>query len=198
MVQRYYTSIGYSRCVPSKKTFLINIVDKADPVYTANDVAEYKKERPQGDVPFSVGDPKVQIYACPVTVMDFIFGIVHNAGENIAHYSEGRDIRIKKIPNKNRILTQYQVYPELKVTPAGVSEDLELPNLADVGFTLDYDGLVGLLESGRAADFAGALPGGSSNSLPASTEGSAEEVAAQPEVSADDLAEQMRQQLANG
>lgn len=176
----------------AKKTYLLNVVVEKDPVYTAQDVAEYKQERPQDDPPFSVGDPKIQIYACPVTLMDTIFGIIHSSGSDITDHQDGRAIKINKIPHKDRLKTRYEIYPDLKTSASGVSEDFELPKLDKVGYTMDYDGLVGLLEGGRAADFAGSfLPSGASHSLPAASDGSAEEELE----GADDLAEQMRQHL---
>lgn len=185
--------------IRAKKTYLLNIVDQKDAVYTAADVAEHKQARPDDDCPFDVGDPKVQVYACPTTVFESILGIMSTSGTNVTDYKEGRDIRIKKTPNKqDRRKTRYEVYPTLDTRDTGYGETMELPNLSQVGFTLDTDGMYKLLSDGRAAAFLKALPGESSASAGSLTaDGAADHSEAAP-VSASDLEEQMRQGLLGG
>lgn len=186
--------------IRAKKTYLLNIVDQKDSVYTAADVAEFKQARPEDDCPFEVGDPKIQVYACPTTVFESILGIMSTSGTNVTDLKAGRDIRIKKTPNKaDRRKTRYEVYPSLDASDTGYGETLELPNLSQVGFTLDTDGMYKLLSEGRAAQFLKALPGGSSENLQALTaEGVTADHSAAAPVSASDLEEQMRQGLLGG
>lgn len=151
----------------AKKTYFINVVVEKDPVYTAQDVAEFKQNRPEDDVPFKVGSPKVQIYACPLTIFDQILGIIHSSGKDITDLHEGRGIRINKIGNPNPLMTRYEVYPDLDPSDTGFEDDLALPKLDKVGFTQDRDGMLKLLDGGRAADYAAQLPDNAAASLPA-------------------------------
>jgi len=183
-----------SKDLRAKKTFFLNVVVDKDPVYTASDVAEYKQSRPEAECPFSVGDPKIQIYACPITIFDQILGIIHSSGKDITDLREGRGIRINKIPNKDRLKTRYEVYPDLDPSDTGFGDTLELPALHEVGFTMDFAGLVKLLGDGRAADFVAALPGNDSPSLPAP---SSVGVEAKTDSSSSDLEELMRQGLSS-
>ena len=180
----------------AKKTYMLNVIVDKDPVYTAQDVSEHKQNRPQEDCPFEVNDPKIQIYACPLTIFDQVLGIINTSGKDITDLKEGRGVRINKIGNKDKLKTRYEVYPDLDPSDTGY-EDLALPALDKVGYTLDRDGMMELLESGRAADFVGNfLPNETSQSLPAPAEKEAAEEKAP--VSSSDLEEQMRQRLAQG
>jgi len=172
----------------AKKTFFLNVVVEKDPIYTASDVADFKQARPDAECPFGAGDPKIQIYACPITIFDQILGIIHSSGKDITDLHEGRGIRIKKIPNMDRLKTRYEVYPDLDPSDTGFGDTLELPALDAVGFTMDFDGLVKLLDNGRAADFVAALPGNDSPSLPAPSSVGAEAA----DSSSSDLEELMR------
>lgn len=184
--------------IRAKKTYLLNVVNMKDAVYTAADVAEFKQARPEDECPFDVGDPKVQVYACPTTVFESILGIMSTSGTNVTDYKSGRDIRIKKTPNKaDRRKTRYEVYPSLDARDTGYGETMELPNLSQVGFTLDTDGMYKLLSEGRAATFLKALPGESSASAALPSASAADSNSAAP-VSASDLEEQMRQGLLGG
>lgn len=174
----------------AKKTYFLNIVAEGDPVYTAADVADFKQSRPDTDVPFSVGDPKVQIYACPLTIFDNLLGIIHSSGKDITDLHDGRGIRINK--SGQGIKTRYEVYPDLDASDTGFSDDIELPALDKVGFTLDRDGMLSLLDGGRASDYVSSLPG-SAASLPAPAPSSAPPVA--ETIAPSDLEEQMRQGL---
>lgn len=179
-----------SKDLRAKKTYFLNVVVEKDPVYTAQDIAEHKQARPDAEASFAVGDPKIQIYACPLTIFDSVLGIIHSSGKDITDLKEGRGIRVNKIPNKDRLKTRYEVYPDLDASDTGFSEPA-LPALDKVGFTLDREGMLQLLDGGRAADFLGSLPGHDSPSLPAPSSVDAESAP----VSSSDLEEQMRQGL---
>ena len=188
--------------IRAKKTYLLNVVDQKDPVYTAQDVAEFKQARGEDEVPFAVGDPKVQIYAAPTTVFENILGLLATNKSDITNLRTGRDIRINKKPNKvDRRKTRYEVFPSLDATDTGYGETLELPNLSAVGFTLEPAEMHKLLAEGAAAPFVAALPGGSSgNALPAPADGvlpPEDETSAAP-VAQDDLEAQLRKGLQGG
>jgi gp32 DNA binding protein like len=173
----------------AKKTYLLNVVVKKDPIYTAKDVAEYTQSRPDAECPFSVGDPKIQVYACPLTIFDQILGIINNSGSDITDLTVGRGISIKKIPNKDRLKTRYEVYPDLEKSDAGLNNPT-LPALDQVGFQLDYNGMVDLLSRGKAAEVGSHMFSfdGTSRSLSVSTTDT-------KPVSATDLEQQMLQEL---
>jgi hypothetical protein len=170
----------FAKDIRAKRTYLLNVVVKGDPEYTAQDVAEYTQSRPDEPCPFEPGDPKIQIYACPITIFDSLLGIITTQKEDITDLKTGRTITIKKIPNKDRIKTRYEVYPSLKATDAQLGAP-SIPDLSGVGFVLEYDKMVELLGNGKAADLGvgfGKLPTPKDPSLPTS-----------------DVEEQMRQAL---
>lgn len=141
----------FSKDIRAKKTYLINVIVRKDPEYTAQDVAEFAQARPDEECPFEVGDPKIQIYACPITIFDAILGIITSSREDITDLHHGRELQIKKIPNKDRIKTRYEVYPSLR------EEDTKLvnpaiPDLSQIGYVLDYDKMVALIGESRAAE----------------------------------------------
>ncbi len=197
--------VKIARNIRAKTAYLMNIVDKKDPVYTATDVAEFAQSNPDKDCPFAAGDLKVQIYACPISIFDNILGMVSTTGDDITDADSGREITITKIPHKDKFKTRYQVMPAFK--PASVASEFgldefkveTLPALENVGYQLAYDKLLDLLHEGVGGDFAGALPEGSSEAVGALS---------QPAVSTStssttetgggsvDLEEQMRRELA--
>ena len=141
----------FAKEIKGKKAYLLNVISKKDPEYTAQDVAEFKQAKPDVECTFEVGDPKIQIYACPITIFDSLLGIINTSKQDITDLHTGRDVLIKKIPNKDRIKTRYEVYPSL------VEEDTKLanpaiPDLSQVGFALEYDKKVELLGKGKAAE----------------------------------------------
>lgn len=175
--------------IKAKKTYLLNVVDLKDPVYTAQDVAEFTQSRPDAECTFQVGDPKINIYACPVTIFDAILGIINNSRSDITDLTVGRDITIKKVPNKDRLKTRYEVYPDLEKSDTGFVDPV-LPALDQVGFQLDYNGMVEVLSNGRAADLSQAMfsyDGTQHNLSTGETPPASQEAA--------DLGEQMRQKL---
>lgn len=182
-----------SKELRAKKTYFLNVVVRKDPVYTAKDVADHTQSRPDFDCPFTVGDPKIQIYACPLTIFDQILGIISTSGKDITNLKDGRDLLIKKFPHKDRRKTRYECYPSLEPTDTGLS-DLTLPVLDKVGFELSYDEMIKLIDQGPAADFIRSITDKASSSLPT---GDNKSSAAEAEnVPASDLAEQMRRELA--
>jgi hypothetical protein len=92
--------------------------------------------------------------------------------------------------------TRYEVYPDLDASDTGYTDPV-LPALDKVGFTLDRDGMLQLLDGGRAAEFV--LGAGLGTALPAPTPAPAAEdkEAESAPVSSSDLEEQMRQGLSS-
>ncbi len=144
----------------AKTTFLLNIVDESDPVYTAEDVAEWKKNRPDNDVPFEVGETKIQIYAAPLTVHDTILGIITDTGQDITELEGGQAVIITRFPNKDPKKTRYQVMPSMKPVGFEPSHVENIPALHQSGFTMTYQEMLDLLQSGVGGDFVAALPEG--------------------------------------
>lgn len=177
----------------AKTAYLLNVVVLQDPEYTVQDVVEYKKANPDRECPFEAGQPKVQIYACPVSLFGQILGLIESSGQDITSLGAdtGRDVTIKKIPNKDRFKTRYEVYPSFNASAFESENPVVLPELTQVGFQMDYDKMLDLLSAGRGADFASAIPSGTVNSLPS---GGTAKVDTPPD--SVDLEAQMRRELA--
>ncbi len=150
-----------SKGARAKKCFLVNIVDCDDPTYSAKDVAEYKKNKPEFDVPFEAGDQKIQVYACPKTLFDQILNIVMKNDLDIADLESGHDLVITRVGKG--LTTRYSVTPKVKSSPSDVSGGVELPQLDQVGFLMTFDEMTKLLTNGIGGDFAALLP---SNAAP--------------------------------
>lgn len=169
--------------IRAKKAYLINIVNLSDPVYNAGDVAEYKKARPDQDVPFKAGDPKIQVYACPKTIYNQILDCIMQNDTDITDLESGNDLVINR--SGMGLTTRYTLTPKLKSPPSDVSASVEFPQLDRVGFIMDYSDMTDLLTNGVGGDFAALLPANTSTPiLPASDAGSNSDV--------DDLEAQMR------
>lgn len=169
--------------IRAKNCYFLNVLDLKDPEHTAEDVANFAQSNPDRDCPFEVGQSKVKVYACPPTVFDSILGIMTANKEDITKLDTGRNITIKKIPNKDRRRTRYEVYPSLKATKVDLSDKYEFPALDQVGFQMDYDKMVNLLADG-GADMR-ALGSGSQE----------EEALPKEESSSEDLEARMRAEL---
>ncbi len=174
-----------ARDIRAKKAFLLNIVDCNDPTYNAKDVAEYKKSRPDSDVPFEAGDPKIQVYACPKTIFDQILNIIMSNDQDITDLEAGNDITINR--TGKGMLTRYSVTPKMKPTQSDVSGGVEFPQLDRVGYSMSTEDMNKLLTEGVGGDFASLLPSGQAPAaLGTGTDDDKEETA-----DADDLEAQM-------
>ena len=162
------------REIRGKIAYLLNVVDLEDPTYSANDVAEYKKARPDNDVPFEAGNAKIQVYACPQTIFDQILDIIMKNEHDITALADGNDVVITKHANKDKLKTRYSVTAMMKTTASDVGPDAELPELSQVGFVMKFDDMVNLLTEGVGGDYAALLPSG--DSAPALTSGKATSV----------------------
>jgi hypothetical protein len=143
--------------IRSKTAFLLNIVDISDEEYTAKDVAEFKQARPENDVPFEVGDVKVQVYACPSTVFNQILSTIQVNGTDVTDPTEGHDVIIRK--TGKGLKTRYETTIVLKSTTAPTVETLTELNL--VGFEMGREDLMDLLVQGVGSEFSKLLPSGS-------------------------------------
>lgn len=145
--------------IKAKVAFLYNVVDMKEPEYTAEDAADWVKSRPDSECPFAVGDVKVQVYAVPLTVHDAILGLINSNRSDITRLDKGRCVKLTKYPNKDPKLTRYQVMPEFEETSFDLGST-ELPQLHQMGFTMEYEELLDLLQTGVGGNFAHALPEG--------------------------------------
>lgn len=144
----------------AKTAYLLNVVDLKDPVYTANDVAEYKKSRPENDVPFAVGDTKVQVFAAPSTVFNQILNACKANQMDITDPMSGNDVSLTKMGKG--LTTKYTLTVMLRSTPAPA--DATPVPLNEIGRVLPEDKMLELLAEGPGGAFAGLLgSGGSSN-----------------------------------
>lgn len=172
----------------AKVAYLMSIIDINDPEYTAKDVAEFKKDRPDSEVPFQVGDVKIQCYAATTTIADSIMNLVIANEMDITDLEAGFNLIITKVPNKDPLKTRYTVTPELKKTVAPVAADTKLPDLGNVGKVKSAEDLLKLLTEGPAGSFAGLLSSGDNTKAGGDTSWTGGE-------EADDLAAEMRAQI---
>jgi len=142
----------------AKVAYLMSIIDLADPVYTAKDTADWKKDRPDTDCPFVVGGPKVQVYAATSTIYEGIASMVLSNDMDITDMESGHNVIINKIGNKDPMKTRYGVQPELKKTKAQLPVGFELPDLGQIGRFKNYEDMVKLLASGAGAGAFATLP----------------------------------------
>lgn len=140
----------------AKQSYLFTVVDIKDKIYTAKDVADWKKERPDRDVPFEVGDPKLQVYAAPFAVYNALIALF-KAGGDIVDLQEGHDVTISK--QGKGLQTKYTVTPNLKSTKSNVPEDNELLKLESVGAVYDANKLTELLTDGIGGEYAQLIGG---------------------------------------
>lgn len=137
----------------AKGAFLLNIIDLKSPEYTAEDVAEWKKARPEQDVPFEVGDLKIQTWACQTTTMDQIFATMKTNELDITDLEEGKNLAINKFPNKDPRKTRYEVSIIIKSKPVVLPEGTKIPDLSMVNVQKSYDDMRKLLTDGVGGDF---------------------------------------------
>jgi hypothetical protein len=157
----------------AKRAFLMQIIDYASPVYTVSDMAEWEKTSPDKEAPFSVGDPKIQVYSATISIMDSILGLIGETQTDITELDTGRDLTINRIYNKaNPRLTKYEVIPQFNPTKAPVTaEQFEKfkVNLDTVGKVHEFAKLNELLTSGIGAGSTPKLSAGkTAKALPAS------------------------------
>jgi len=144
------------REIRAKTTYLLNVVSVSDDTYTAQDVAEFKKVRPDEDAPFTVGGPKVQVYACPPTVFDQILGIIKINELDITDLGKGHDVVISK--HGVGLKTRYETQLVVKATSSEVSSVESLTALDSVGYLMDSVKMFELLTGGVGGSFVAALP----------------------------------------
>lgn len=137
----------------AKRAFFLNIVDVKNPRYTAEDVAEWKKNRPDQEVPFEIGAMKIQTWACQPTIMDQIFAVMKTNELDITDLEEGKDIQITKFPNKDPMKTRYEVVLIIKSAAVALGTADKLPDLSLVGQERPYDELKKLLSDGVGGDY---------------------------------------------
>ncbi len=151
--------------IKAKKAYFVLVVDLNDPEYTAKEVAAFKGD----ECPFEVGDPKVQVYACPIGVWNGIISAINANKNDITDLKLGRNITVIKIPNKDRFKTKYTVAPDFEPSVAPVPEGFKTPDLEQVGWHMSHTELLDLLSGGKGGDYVALLPSGSA-ALPETTE----------------------------
>lgn len=143
-----------------KAAYFLNIVDLADPTFTAKDVAEAKQAKPDAEVGFEVGDLKVQVFAAGPTVFNQILANIAENGLDITSGDDAKDVKIKKT-GKGVQGTKYEVTVLFgKKSKLVVPEDAKLPELDKIGFKMEAAKMLEILSKGKGGDFAAALPSG--------------------------------------
>jgi len=147
----------------AKSAYFLNVVDVSSQTYTAQDVVEFKKARPDADeVPFEVGEVKVQIYAAPATVFNQILNVMRENSLDITEVAGGKDITIRK--SGKGLKTRYETTIIIADSETPVAE--KLPALSEVGFQMGYDEMVDLLAGGAGAEYVAQIPSAASVGAP--------------------------------
>lgn len=148
-----------ARDLRAKSSYLLNILDVEDPVYTAADVNDWRRRRPEDEVPFAEGDPKVQVYSASITIFNDILSNIQENSLDITDLDNGHDIIVTRHYNAaDKLKTRYDVVPKVKSSKADVPPDLLLPALDQVGIKLEFEKLQQLLSEGIGNDYVASLP----------------------------------------
>lgn len=121
----------------AKQRFFSNIVDTVDPVYTAEDLKEWKAgEYNKGkECPFAVGETKVQLWSYGQTIFTQLLNLVSDPQADVLNFEEGYNIIVTRSGKK--LHTEYKVRPEFKPSAftfkAEKPEDEWLPDLDKAG-----------------------------------------------------------------
>lgn len=113
--------------------FTMNVIDIDDPIWKKAEVKEMKAGGVDDKWIPEIGDPKVQVFGCGVTIFNTILDLF-NEETDITDLEEGYDIKIHRTgTGKND--TKYVVNPVLKSTEAPITEeqlDKALYNLDEI------------------------------------------------------------------
>lgn len=156
--------------IRAKFTYLFTVIDCNDPEYTKRDLMKFQKEYPdKKEIPFKVGDPKLQVYAAPFSVYNSVMSFFKKGGD-VTDLERGHDIIVSK--SGSGINTKYTVTPDLTPTACAIDEDNPLINLDNVGITYTPEKLGALLSEGIGSDYEEILdkvfPAGATKALPKS------------------------------
>lgn len=110
----------------ARKRYMTNIVDLNNPVYTQQDVNEWKATKPV-DCPFKVGQTKVQMYTYGPQVFNQLVNFIAQLKQDLTDYQTGYDILITKTGKDLTVKYQLMLDPVRK--PFAHLSDISIPNL---------------------------------------------------------------------
>jgi len=143
-----------AKTLRAKIAYLVNLVDLTDPVYTAKDVAEFKKAKPDVEVPFKAGSAKIQVYACPKMAFESILDKINTNAIDITDLEAGHDLIFNKTSTPgNAMLTKYKVEAKFKPSESAVTKEDTIPDLERVGFVMKEQEMLRLLAGGAGEDY---------------------------------------------
>ena len=118
--------------IRAKPTYLYNVINVADPVWTQRDKDEYLKKRgDDAELPFVIGNPKIQVFNANVTVHKAILALIDdNDGLDITDPELGKDLIITKSGSGIKD-TKYTVSPKMAQSKAPVTPATWAPNILD-------------------------------------------------------------------
>jgi gp32 DNA binding protein like len=127
-------AVELAKNMRAQVSYLYNIIDLDDPKWTQRNFDEYveKNSREDGsevEVPFKVGDPKIQVFAAKTSIHKCIVDLIEENNLDITDIVEGNNITITK--TGEGLQTKYQATPEIKPTRAPVTEVNFAPNMLD-------------------------------------------------------------------
>lgn len=99
--------------IAAKPSYYSNIVDKEDPVYSEQDVAEWveSQDDKERECPFKAGDSKIQIWRYGVNLFDEILDLVAG-GKDVSDLETGRDLIITR-KGKGKEDTKYRLRADI-------------------------------------------------------------------------------------
>lgn len=99
----------------AKQRFFSSIVDIEDPIYTKDDLVEWKANEynKDKDCPFELGETKVQMWSYGPMIFNQLLALVSDEGANVLDFAEGYNIIVTK-SGKGKQNTEYRVRAEFK------------------------------------------------------------------------------------
>lgn len=107
-----------SETIKAKVRYSSNIIDLDDPVYTEKDVQEYKSKMkdPTKEVPFAVGDSKIQLFSYGSDVCGKLLRLFNALKLDISDLDKGYNIIIDRSgTGRNTKYNSVMIHPEPKV-----------------------------------------------------------------------------------
>jgi hypothetical protein len=162
-------ALELAKDIRDKQAYLFTVVDVLDPEYTVKDVSEFKKKYPdKKEIPFSAGEPKLQVYAAPFGVFNSIINL-YQTGFDLVDLDAGHNIVLTKTAKGGKKMNvQYNVMPIPKPSKSNVPSDHPLIDLTKAGVVLTEEKMLAYLETGVGAEgMLDCLPTSNTKSLPA-------------------------------
>ena len=81
----------------AREGYLSNVVDMDDPVFTKDDVTEFKNNNAGAEVPFKVGNTKVKVWNYGPTMSKDLIDYISNWSIDITDFNDGRELVVGRV-----------------------------------------------------------------------------------------------------